>query len=225
MTEPPAKKSKNSETATRGNRAEDLICSQPNVKAAFESYFGKSVTAILKVPGRKKSDNELVFTDGSRIMIQNKNGDNARGFSVDRRDVCDLTSDVNCRNLISRLCLKKELGLGTASAVDKEESERIITVALLGSENDFKPLYFCHTIIKDDTITNLSICPTASFIDYMKKEIYPTMVSKKTCVHLSPSFYLQRKGGGKTDAKPDHIQTKWKQGKTVSTLFSHLFTS
>ena len=30
------------------------------------------------------------------------------------------------------------------------------------------------------------------------------------CVHLSPSCYLQRKGGGKTDRHPDDIQMKVK---------------
>ncbi|NBV35461.1 MAG: hypothetical protein EBR81_17150, partial [Proteobacteria bacterium] len=61
------------------------------------------------------------------------------------------------------------------------------------------------------------------FVAALKEEIYAEMVPKRTCVHLSPSIYLQRKGGGKTDKRPDQIQTKWKQGSAVEKLFTSLF--
>jgi hypothetical protein len=75
----------------------------------------------------------------------------------------------------------------------------------------------------DGSIQHMAICPMPEFMNNVRSEVYDAMVPKRTCVHLSPSIYLQRKGGGKTDKKPDQIQTKWKQGNTVEKIFTKLF--
>jgi hypothetical protein len=40
------------------------------------------------------------------------------------------------------------------------------------------------------------------------KDAYESCLPKRTCVYLSPLVYLQRKGGGKKDHSPNHIQAK-----------------
>ena len=47
-------------------------------------------------------------------------------------------------------------------------------------------------------------------MEKLLSELYPILTPKKTCVHLSPRLYLQRKGGGSKDHAPDHIQLKLK---------------
>ena len=48
-------------------------------------------------------------------------------------------------------------------------------------------------------------------IDTLIKDAFETCNAKKTCVHLTPNIYLQRKGGNKTDHSPNHIQSKLRQ--------------
>ena len=215
--------SKNAQTARLGFKAEEVLTTDPAVAAAFTAYFKKPVQAIVKAPHGKKTDIIVQFTDGTTIKIQNKNGDNQRGFSVDRRDGTDLTESSAGRDLIDAVCLKKGGPEAARPTVSSETSLQMVDTCFLGDDATWTPDYITHTQMKDGTLQHIAICPMPTFVATLKAEIYDEMVPKRTCVHLSPSIYLQRKGGGKTDKKPDQIQTKWKQGSSVEKLFTPLF--
>lgn len=212
--------SKNAETARLGFRAEEVLTTLPAVAAAFATYFSKPVAAVVKAPHGKKTDIIVQFSDGTTAKIQNKNGDNQRGFSVDRRDAADLTDAEACRQLLANVCLKTGT---TRPTVEKDVSLEMVDTSFLGDDVNWTPNYITHTQMKDGELQHLAICHMGTFTDAIKAEIYDVMVPKRTCVHLSPSVYLQRKGGGKTDKRPDQIQVKWKQGSMVEKLFTTLF--
>ena len=212
--------SKNALTARLGFKAEEVLTTLPAVATVLGTYFQKPVQAITKAPHGKKTDVVVQFADGTKTNIQNKNGDNQRGFSVDRRDAADLTSSEICRHLINGVCLRKG---EERPMVGKEYSLPMLETCFLGNDATWTPDYITHTKMVDGTVQHMSICPMPVFMEVLRKEAYDTMVPKRTCVHLSPSIYLQRKGGGKTDKRPDQIQTKWKQGSAVETMFTRLF--
>jgi hypothetical protein len=220
-------KSKNSIVATTGNKAEVLLCSQPNIKVALERHFGKPIKHITQISGRKKADNLIEFEDGTTVPVQNKNGPcDGRGHSVDRRKVSLLTGDTGLHSLLERVCLKKEsTATAPATAVDipKTISELCGSLCLLGSDEVNKPQYFLHTTMDAEAtrILTLSIVTSDTFMARVKADMFPVMETKKTCVHLSPNLYFQRKGGGATDHSPDDIQTKLRFSPKPSKAIPH----
>ena len=110
------------------------------------------------------------------------------------------------RQLLGNVCLKQ----GAERPVVKMP-ENIINVLILGTEPTTAPTYFTHTRFDTSgTLIEFSICPTPVVMAELHKEAHSDMVPKRTCVHLSPQIYLQRKGGGKADHSPDDIQAKIK---------------
>lgn len=213
--------SKNSTNAKNGFRAEAVICSQENVASALGLHFNKGVRKVLKVNGYKKSDNLIDFMDGSSLPIQNKDGNGGgRGWSVDRRAVSEYPNEV--QNLLTSVCLKKG---GERDVLSADLSKKIIEMCLLGTDDTYKPKYFTHTVSDKDSgkIVSMSICETSVFMEKLCSEVYEKMVPKITCVHLSPSIYLQRKGGGKTDHSPDDIQMKFRFTEGLQKIFVTLF--
>jgi hypothetical protein len=213
--------SKNSTVAKNGFRAESVMCDQENVTSELGLHFKKNIAKILPIAGRKKSDNLIDFKDGSSCPIQNKDGNGGgRGWSVDRRAVSEHPFAV--QNLLTNVCLKKG---GDRDVLSADLSKKIIEMCLLGSDESYKPKYFTHTISDkvSGKIISLSICETGVFMEKLFSEVYEKMVPKRTCVHLSPSIYLQRKGGGKTDHNPDHIQMKFRFTDTLQKLFISVF--
>jgi hypothetical protein len=209
-----------SKIAKSGFRAETLFCSLPSVKAALEGLFQIGIKSIKPAPSRKKTDIIVVFDDNTSVNIQNKNGENARGFSIDRRRVGLITAVPECETLLRNVCLKEGVVRPT---VGVKESRCILKKAVLGEESLYKPDFFTHTVVSSEgEITHLSICCVEDFMEKLEGELYKEMVPKKTCVHLSPSIYLQRKGGGSADHAPNDIQIKWKQGTIVKDLFTEL---
>jgi len=203
--------------AKSGNRAEMILCTQLSVRVALEKYFKNSIKKITKLHGLK-SDHFVEFDDGTHFLLQNKNGLwGGRGHSIDRRPVNMMSPDETARKLIAYKCLKQ----GEEGHMDKTESMRILWQSLIG-DIEWAPTHFCHTVVKDDSITELFICTTDELLDQLKNEIYETAVPKRTCVHLSPCIYLQRKGGGKSDSRPDDIQTKLKLNASFKPLFTQL---
>jgi len=216
-------KSKNSIVATTGNKAEALLCSQANIRAALELHFGKPIKQISQISGRKKADNLIEFDDGTRIPVQNKNGPcDGRGHSVDRRKVSLLTGDTGLHSLLEKICLKKE-SCAEPVTIPKAVSELCGSLCLLGSDETVKPKYFLHTTMDAEAtrITTLSIVESDTFMARVKADMFPVMETKKTCVHLSPNLYFQRKGGGATDHSPDDIQTKLRFSPKPSKAIPH----
>ena len=209
--------SKNSRVAKNGFRAEVAICSQEPVKESLERYFHSPIQCLTRIHG-KKYDINIKFENGMETTLQNKDGDGkGRGWSVDRRKV-DAFKDEQLTTLLKSLCLKQ----GTIKPMIPDIiSKNVLSMCILGEDY---PKYFTHTTSDQGNIISMSICPTDTFMTFMYGEVYKEMEPKRTCVHLSPNCYLQRKGGGKKDANPDNIQMKIRFTEAVETLFTPIFT-
>ena len=199
--------SANALTARSGNKAETDLCTDPSVLTALTRYFGKPIKDIRKVNGRKKADNVVECEDGTVYRLQNKNGTGGgRGWSVDRRSIDKMDVADEARTLVGAVCLKQ----GARSSDNIKIVPDVISTLLLGIEAEYMPTHFTHTKFDSETgrLIELSIAPSNIVIDALKKEVYEHFVPKRTCVHLSPHLYFQRKGGGSKDHAPDDIQVK-----------------
>lgn len=156
-------------------------------------------------------------------LFKTKTGDGkGRGWSVDRRNV-EAFKDKQLTILLKTLCLKQ----GTEKPIISDNiSKNVINMCILGVSEEEYPKYFTHTKSNKSTgnIISMSICHTDNLMAFMYRELYKVMEPKRTCVHLSPNCYLQRKGGGKTDARPDDIQMKFRFTEAVEKLFTPIFT-
>lgn len=214
--------SKHAQIAKDGNKAEQVLCQQANIKASFEQYFGKPIQSIVPITSRKKSDYKVIFSDGSFINIQNKDGSgNGRGWSINRMPYQKYGTDTALHTLLANVCLKRGTDRPTVSG---DRSPEIIRLCLLGREPEYEPHFFTHTQSDKTTgeITLLSITPTNVFLETILAQKFETMVPKRTCVHLSPIMYLQRKGGGVKDKAPDHIQAKFRWSSDLDAVFTKL---
>ena len=198
-------KSKNALVAISGNRAEDILCNSPTLLEMLGStYFGKKISKCEKIAGRKKSDHIITFEDGTQARSQLKNGTGGgRGWSFDRRQADKLPTHDALKDLLRSVCLKSG-GERSVVANDKE----LLTRLLLGDDETSQPQYYIHTTVTDGVIVSLSVCSTSEFMDAILRDAYEYCQPKKTCVHLTPLIYLQRKGGGKADHSPSDIQAK-----------------
>ena len=213
---------KNALNVLTGNKVEKIICTQENIKKSFELYFNLPIKCLTHIKNRKKSDLKIEFENGTEITIQNKNGgDCSRGWSVDRRKV----ENFNCEKLTTLLktfCLKEG---NEKPVICNNISKNVINMCMLGVNKEEQPKYFTHTKIDKSTghITSISICSTDNLMKFMYKELYTEMLLKKTCVHLSPNCYLQKKGGGKKDHSPNDIQMKFKFTDSFKKIFTPIF--
>ena len=218
----PIGSSANSLVAKNGLRAEVAFCSQKNIKQSLELYFNSPIKCLTRIHG-KKYDIKIEFENGTEAKTQNKDGDGkGRGWSVDRRKV-EAFNDEQLTTLLKTLCLKK----GTEKPIISDNiSKNVINMCILGSSIEDYPKYFTHTKSDKSTrnIISMSICHTDTLMAFMYGELYKVMEPKRTCVHLSPNCYLQRKGGGKKDANPDNIQMKFRFTEAVEKLFTTIFT-
>lgn len=200
--------SRNAEIAKNGNAAERRLCDNEDVRKRLEAYFKKAISKIELIPGRKKSDVLVTFADADTVRIQNKDGQgNNRGWSTDRRAVSKLPLDENGKMLLSVVCLKQQGDRVTADC-----PPTLVRDLLFGTDMAYIPDYFTHTVFNKDSgeLLHLSISPASKVLDSLTGIAYPQLVAKRTCVHISPLMYLQRKGGGKSDSAPDDIQLKLK---------------
>lgn len=208
--------SHNAQIAKHGNAAERFMCNNADVRRRLEEYFKKHITSIDLIKGRKKSDNLVTFVDGTTYRLQNKDGcGNNRGWSMDRRDVAKMPMDDNGKQLLSIVCLKRP-----GERMSVESQPNLIRDLLLGIDPVYVPDYFTHSVFHKETaeLISLSIASTDRVIEALTSIAYPLLVAKRTCVHISPLMYLQRKGGSKTDHAPDDIQLKLKSLPDVMEL-------
>jgi hypothetical protein len=216
----PHPRSKNAIIARNGFRAECVICTQVDIKQALEEFFNMPIKHIYRIH-REKYDIEIIFENGTKTTIQNKDGGTVirgRGWSVDRRHVSQY-GDMLLSELLSTLCLKK----GTQRPIiTATTSAAVIAMCIIGNTPRKSPEYFSHTISDKPTgrIIQMSICPTNTLLTFIHTTIYATMIPKRTCVHLSPDIYLQRKGGHKKENKPDDIQMKFILSPGMRALFT-----
>ena len=211
--------SRNAATARSGNSAERRLCDNARVRESLSTYFGKPIATIALVPGRQKSDVTVLFEDNTTARIQNKEGDgNNRGWSIDRRSLTKLPLDDQAKLLLDNVCLKHE---GERPEVPCPEA--LISEFLLGSNPDSSPTHFTHSLFNESgDLLRLEIAPAEEVLSALKSTLYPTLVPKRTCVHMSPLIYLQRKGGGSKDHAPNDIQVKLKEfpKEVMRTIFS-----
>ncbi len=197
--------SKNSLIARSGFSAERILCHSPHVLECIGVYyFQKPIKRCDLVPKNKKSDVVFTFEDETQARVQVKNGTGGgRGWSFDRRSIECMPTNEPAKELIRIVCLK---ATGERKCIPMDIN--LIKDLIFGTEEDSMPEHFIHTEVKDDHIVRLSGCSASEFLDAITKDAYETFNAKKTCVHLTPLIYLQRKGGGKTDHSPDDIQAK-----------------
>lgn len=194
--------------ARNGNTAERRLCENIIVRQQLEIYFRKPIQTIALIRGRKKSDLQVVFTDATTFRMQNKDGHgNNRGWSVDRRSISKMPLDDVGKQLLDVVCLKKT---GERPVADRPIG--LIHALLMGVEPDYMPHYFTHSIFHKETgeLLHLSIASAEKVLEALNDIAYSQLVAKRTCVHISPLLYLQRKGGGAADSSPDDIQLKLK---------------
>jgi len=212
-----ATRSKNSLNAINGNLAEVIFCKSSDILEKLgNQYYKKKIVACEQLNKKKKGDICLTFEDGTHTIIQLKNGTGGcRGWSFDRRPVNKLPTNEPVKELIKIVVLKSP---GDRNVVLNDIT--LILRLLVGDEYTTKPEHFVHTTIKKGKITSLSICPASLFIDTILNSAYKNCEPKRTCVHLTPLIYLQRKGGGKTDHSPDDIQAKLRSMPNCMTLIT-----
>lgn len=207
--------SKNATIAKNGIQAERGICLQKDVKEALEVFFGSPIRSITQVHG-KKNDLIVDFKNGVKTTLQNKDGGSDRGWSVDRRPLGRF-HDKDLNTLLTSLCIMK--GKGTdRPIVPGVISKKVLKMCMFGDE---PPEYFTHTTSnkRSKRIEKMGICSTKTLMEFMNGSLYEHMEPKRTCVHLSDNCYLQRKGGDKTDSRPNDIQMKIKPTNEIMTLF------
>jgi hypothetical protein len=202
---PQQQESRNALVAKSGNKAERTLCTSLDViKYLGEQYFRQEIIKAEVIKGGKKSDILLTFADGTHAIAQLKNGTGGgRGWSFNRKALGNLQTDDSVKSLLKTVCLK---GGGERNVVPNDKA--LIAKLLLGEEEQTKPQHFFHTTMKDGKIQSISACPADKFIESLMKDAYESCVPKRTCVHLSPLIYLQRKAGGKKDHSPNDIQAK-----------------
>jgi len=208
-----------SEIAKGGNDAEQLLASCPNVRVHLERYFQKPISRMEVVTGRKKTDVLVVFEDGTTARIQNKNGHNNRGHHVHREDISTFPCTDVFRQLFRSVCLKS----GEPRCI-VETDDSIVEYCLLGTEATFTPDYLTHTSIQDNKIVALYICPMANVLDLLKQTTYREVLAKETQIYINPFVIIKRRGGSKTDPRPNDLQVQVKIHDIVSMrLFKVLF--
>jgi len=198
-------RSKNSQVARNGNSAEDILCSSPVILEKLGTqFFKKKIVKCEKTKAKKKSDHRLTFEDGSSTTIQLKSGTGGgQGWSFDRRKLMNMPTTESVKELINTVCLLRS---GERKTVPNDKA--LIRRLFLGEEELTKPQHFVHVILEDGKITSVSACTAPMFIETLVKNAYESCNPKRTCVHLTPHIYLQRKGGGTADHSPDDIQAK-----------------
>lgn len=228
---------KNSLTAKSGFKAEDIFRTDESIKCKLEEHFGKKISSLDKIHG-KKYDTKILFQDGSSINIQNKKIENlgGRGDSFDRRHIKDTFINQEIRKYLTLLTLirksKNETSMTQEQKIDfmklcnnnLDDIAEYIKKTLIGKDTEMND-YWC--IMKtNNTFTNIElyIISSKKLFEFIQQTIKIDIKLKKngTCLHLSPYIALQRKGGGNTDHSPNHIQAKFKFTQEIINLCDKL---
>lgn len=198
-----------SKIAKDGNTAERLLCTSRRAQDALSEYLQTNIT-IERIPGHTKSDVRFKFEGGS-VTAQIKSGTGGgRGWSFDRRKIDNVPGDA-IRSLLNAVCLNN----GTPDVVEGDSS--LIQHLLLGDSPETAPELFIHLDVNDGEIVHMSVCRASEMIAALVAEAYPILKVPRTCVHLSPRIYLQRKGA-KKDSRPNDIQAKLKGYPNIMTV-------
>lgn len=185
--------------AKSGFAAEAAFATDGFLLKCVETAFNKKIVNVKSVPHGKKTDRAFEFEDGVVRKFQIKNGNNERGFHVHREPLETLPLNDGQKQLLRAVCLKSG-----EPRVQVENSLAFLTRSILGEDPEWTPDYVVHL----DGTRKIQLCPIDAFMKTLRDSMYPEMVAKRTCVHLNPYVYLQRRGGEKHDRRPNDIQTK-----------------
>ena len=232
-----SKKSKNSDIAKSGFKAEDIFRTNLSIQSVLETYFRKKITSFHKIHG-KKYDTTILFEDGSSIHIQNKKieGLGGRGDSFDRRHIKDTFINPFIRKYLTKLTLIREKKTETEMDISQkldfiqlcnhhlDDIHQYIQKTLVGEEPEQNHYWCIMKTTSSFANIELYIISSKSLMAFIKNSINIDIKLKKngTCLHLSPYIALQRKGGGKTDHSPNHIQAKFKFTSEILALCNRL---
>lgn len=224
---------KNSEIAKSGFLAEEIFQTDCNIKLALEIYFGKKIIAFSKIHG-EKYDTTIQFEDNtcSNIQIKKIEKLDGRGDSFDRRHIKDTFQNQFIRKYLTLLTIIRPSKRKTIMTNEQKKDfiklcnnniqdiQQYLQKTLLGIENN-KNDYWC--IMKTDNNfikKELYIISSYELYNFIQNNIKIDIKLKTngTCLYLSPYIILQRKGGGKTDHSPNHIQAKFKINQIILNL-------
>jgi len=224
--------------AADGFKAEQVLAQQANVKIALSSHFGKQVTEIQVIWG-KKSDIIIIFADGSKTTAQIKNFTNPNMakwpfHQTNRRWIKDLPAEF--QGIASHVCLGQPKNRGRLKGLTRkeflspyvapiaEDSKRLARLILLGNEADWAPQHMILTVMTGGVIQRLWIEPMDSFLGAVDSVIYPTpqLGEEGTSLFICPEISMQRKGGDK--GKPSADQMQFKLYFDAETMARHHYT-
>jgi len=210
--------------ASDGFKAERVLATQPNVKEALGSYFGKHIAEIQVISG-KKSDVVVYFDDCTKTTAQIKNFTNPNMakwpfHQTNRRWLKDLPPEF--QGIASHICLGQPKNRGRLKGLTRQEflspyilptavdSKNLARLILLGTEVDWAPQHMILTVMTDGKIQRLWAEPMVSFMAAVDSAMYPTpqLGEEGTSLFICPEISMQRKGGDKGAASADQIQFK-----------------
>lgn len=195
--------------AKGGFNAERVFRECPIIRSKVSNFFKGTVTGINKSPHGLKHDN-IVHIGGVQFPVQNKKFKNfgGRGDSFDRRSIASAFTHPDIQLQLDKLCNKRNMnkeqkvGFEELLKTNTAEVKQYITNCLGDS------LYWVFMHTDDCSEVVLYAIETARLKEWIYQNI--DVQVKRTCVHLTPNIYIQRKGGGKTDPHPEHVQIKLK---------------
>lgn len=198
-----------SQVAKGGFRAEGVFRECPRIRSKLSKFLNGAVTDIKKSPHGLKHDN-IVHIEGVQIPVQNKKFKTigGRGDSFDRRPIANAFTHPDIQIRLDELCNRRSMdkeqkaGFEQLLRANTPEVKQYISSCIGDS------LYWVFMHTDDCSEVALYIVETARLKEWMYQNI--DIHVKRTCVHLTPNIYIQRKGGGKTDPHPEHVQIKLK---------------
>lgn len=225
----PEKKMSGSLIAKNGFKAEKIFRQDQNIKESLEKYFKKTIKKIIPAPHGKKSDHIIVFIDDTFIKIQQKKLERlgGRGDSFDRRHIQNTFDSRWIRKYLTLLTLIRPTPKSTAMTSEQKKDfvslcnrnrsdiEKYIQKTLIGANDEYPNEYWCFMKTNRNLNTasmELHIIKSSELYKFMVNSIDPHISYRKngTCLHLNKHISLQRKGGGKSDNRPNEIQAKLK---------------
>lgn len=213
-------KSRNATIALSGLRFEKTICT-PQVLEALLSHCSVSHTQqddkFVEFPSGKKTDcivhPQLLKIQIKKICSFQKN----RGHHIDRRSLSRMSSffheTENVETLMKKLFISKNISenekqqLETLLNKDTHGIFDLILCVFLGEHKYYRPQHIVFIDTSDGEVCRFYICHVHKLIGFLLKHYHVSV--KKTCIHFGKNLYLQRRGGSKTDSRPNDIQTKF----------------
>ena len=227
------KLSRNSLIAKSGFKAEEIFRTDNSIKIKLEKYFKSNIIDMKKID-KQKYDTTIIFDNDKKINIQNKKIENlgGRGHSFDRRHIKNTFDNQFIRKYLTYLSLIRKSKTETFMTNDQKQDfinlcnnnladiKKYIKKTLIGEEVNIENYWSIMKTDKSFKKIELYALSSIKLYDFLINSIKIDIKMKKngTCLHLSPYISLQRKGGGKTDNSPNHIQAKFKITQEILNL-------